>query len=66
LVVEVAVTGSITRAAQRPHLTQPALSHQLRYAEEKLCTPSVSEDESEDGAHPGWAKAAGVASSYFD
>ena len=38
LVAEVAATGSITRAAQRLHLTQSALSHQLHYAEEKLCT----------------------------
>ena len=39
LVAEVAATRSITRAAQRLHLTQSALSHQLRDAEEKLSTP---------------------------
>lgn len=39
LVAEVAAHRSITRAAQRLHLTQSALSHQLRDAEEKLGTP---------------------------
>jgi LysR family transcriptional regulator, regulator for metE and metH len=39
LVAEVAAHRSITRAAQRLNLTQSALSHQLRDAEEKLGTP---------------------------
>jgi LysR family transcriptional regulator for metE and metH len=39
LVTEIAAHRSMTRAAQRLHLTQSALSHQLRDAEEKLGTP---------------------------
>jgi LysR family transcriptional regulator, regulator for metE and metH len=39
LVEAVAETGSITRAGHRLHLTQSALSHQLRGAEEQLGVP---------------------------
>jgi len=39
LVAAVAETGSITRAGNRLHLTQSALSHQLRGAEEQLGVP---------------------------
>jgi LysR family transcriptional regulator for metE and metH len=39
LVAAVAETGSVTRAGNRLHLTQSALSHQLRSAEEQLGTP---------------------------
>lgn len=36
LVSEIAATGSVTRAAERLHLTQSALSHQLRDVESRL------------------------------
>ena len=36
LVNEIASTGSVTRAAERLHLTQSALSHQLRDIESRL------------------------------
>lgn len=36
LVHEIAATGSVTRAAERLHLTQSALSHQLRHIESRL------------------------------
>src|ERR671922_356815 len=36
LVHEIAATGSVTRAAERLHLTQSALSHQLRDVESRL------------------------------
>jgi LysR family transcriptional regulator for metE and metH len=39
LVAEIAATGSVTRAAERLHLTQSALSHQLRDVESRLETP---------------------------
>lgn len=39
LVVAIAETGSVTRAGNRLHLTQSALSHQLRDAEEQLGVP---------------------------
>jgi LysR family transcriptional regulator, regulator for metE and metH len=39
LVAAIAETGSVTRAGNRLHLTQSALSHQLRDAEEQLGTP---------------------------
>jgi LysR family transcriptional regulator, regulator for metE and metH len=38
LVVTIAETGSVTRASNRLHLTQSALSHQLRDAEQQLGT----------------------------
>src|SRR4029453_6205944 len=39
LVTEIAATGSVTRAAERLHLTQSALSHQLREIESRLPMP---------------------------
>ena len=39
LVAEIAATGSVTRAAERLHLTQSALSHQLRDLESRLDAP---------------------------
>jgi LysR family transcriptional regulator for metE and metH len=39
LVAAIAELGSVTRAGNRLHLTQSALSHQLRDAEEQLGTP---------------------------
>jgi LysR family transcriptional regulator for metE and metH len=39
LVHEIAATGSVTRAAGRLHLTQSALSHQLREVESRLGLP---------------------------
>jgi LysR family transcriptional regulator for metE and metH len=39
LVAAIAETGSVTQAGNRLHLTQSALSHQLRDAEEQLGTP---------------------------
>jgi LysR family transcriptional regulator, regulator for metE and metH len=39
LVTEVATLGSVTRAAERLHLTQSAISHQLRDIESRLGTP---------------------------
>jgi LysR family transcriptional regulator for metE and metH len=39
LVSEVARTGSVTRAADRLHVTQSAVSHQLREIEDRLGTP---------------------------
>jgi LysR family transcriptional regulator for metE and metH len=39
LMTEVAALGSVTRAAERLHLTQSAVSHQLRDIESRLGTP---------------------------
>ena len=39
LVVAIAETGSVTRAGERLHLTQSALSHQLKGIESRLHTP---------------------------
>ncbi len=39
LVAAIAETGSVTLAGNRLHLTQSALSHQLRDAEEQLGVP---------------------------
>jgi LysR family transcriptional regulator for metE and metH len=39
LIKAIAVEGSVTKAGNRLHLTQSALSHQLRDAEEKLGVP---------------------------
>lgn len=39
LVSEVSALGSVTRAAERLHLTQSAISHQLRDIESRLGTP---------------------------
>lgn len=39
LVAEVARTGSVTRAADRLHVTQSAVSHQLREIESRIGTP---------------------------
>ena len=39
LVVQLAETGSATRAAERLHVTQSAVSHQLREIEARLGTP---------------------------
>lgn len=39
LVQEIAQSGSVTRAADRLHVTQSAISHQLRELEDRLGTP---------------------------
>src|SRR4029453_18249574 len=39
MVAAVAAAGSVTRAARELHLTQSAVSHQLRGIEERLGTP---------------------------
>ena len=49
LVTEIADTGSVTRAAERLHLTQSALSHQLREIESRLGHASCS-----CGSASGW------------
>lgn len=38
-VLEIARTGSVTRAAERLHVTQSAISHQLRELESRIGTP---------------------------
>ena len=39
MVAAVAASGSVTQAAEALHLTQSAVSHQLRGIEERLGTP---------------------------
>ncbi len=36
LIQEIVTTGNVTRAAQKLHLTQPSLSHQLKEIESRL------------------------------